>query len=87
MARGRQRGIELDLLLQKHRNKAAARRGLRRVLRSHPAPRKIVIDQLHSYPAAKALVPELVSVKHVLVKAAARVNNCAENSHLVHAPA
>lgn len=43
-------------------------------------PRKIVTDQLRSYPAAKADIPELLSVKHVFVKAAACVNNRAENS-------
>jgi putative transposase len=36
---------------------------------------------LRSYPAAKADIPELAHVKHVFVKAAARVNNRAENSH------
>ena len=45
------------------------------------APRKIVTDQLRSYPVAKAEIPELVSVKHVFVKAAARRNNRAKNSH------
>jgi putative transposase len=44
-------------------------------------PRKIVADQLRGYPAAKAEIPELVNVKHVFVKAAARLNNRAENSH------
>jgi len=34
-----------------------------------------------SYPAAKAEIPELANVKHVFVKAAARLNNRAENSH------
>lgn len=43
-------------------------------------PRKIVTDQLRSYPAAKADIAELAGVKHVFVKAAARVNNRAENS-------
>jgi putative transposase len=51
------------------------------VLRSNPLPRKIVTDQLRSYPAAKADIPELAHAKHVFVKAAARVNNRAENSH------
>jgi len=37
-------------------------------------PRKIVTDQLRSYPAAKADIPELANVKHVFVKAAARLN-------------
>jgi putative transposase len=57
------------------------KRVLRQVLRSNPVPRKIVTDQLRSYPAAKADIPELAHVKHVFVKAAARVNNCAENCH------
>ncbi|MEA3131585.1 MAG: putative transposase [Paraburkholderia sp.] len=54
---------------------------VKRVLRSSPVPRKIVTDQLRSYPAAKAEIPELANVKHVFVKAAARLNNRAENSH------
>ena len=74
-------GAELDILLQKRRDKAAAKRFFKRVLRSSPVPRKIVTDQLRSYPAAKAEIPELASVKHVFVKAAARLNNRAENSH------
>ncbi|MBU9247061.1 IS6 family transposase [Burkholderia multivorans] len=74
-------GIELDVLLQKRRDKAAAKRFFRRILRANPVPRKIVTDQLRSYPAAKAEVPELDGVKHVFVKACARVNNRAENSH------
>jgi putative transposase len=74
-------GVELDILLQKQRDKAAAKRFFKRVLRSNPVPRKIVTDQLRSYPAAKADIPELVNVKHVFVKAAARVNNRAEHSH------
>ena len=76
-----QHGTELDVLLQKRRGKAAAKRFFRRMLRSPPVPTKIVTDQLRSYPAAKAEVPELAGVKHVFVKAAARVNNRAENSH------
>ena len=74
-------GAELDVLVQKRRDKAAAKRFFRSLLRSKPVPRKIVTDQLRSYPAAKADIPELAHVKHVFVKAAARVNNGAENSH------
>jgi putative transposase len=62
-------GAELDVLVQKRRDKAAAKRFFRRVLRSNPVPRKIVTDQLLSYPAAKADIPELAQVKHVFVKA------------------
>jgi putative transposase len=71
-------GVELDILLQKRRDKAAAKRFFKHVLRSNAVPRKIVTDQLRSYPAAKADIPELVNVKHVFVKAAARINNRAE---------
>ncbi|MGF6439741.1 transposase-like protein [Paraburkholderia youngii] len=45
------------------------------------APRRMVIEQLRSYPAAKAEIPELANIKHVFVKASARVNNRAEDSH------
>lgn len=38
-------------------------------------------DQLRSYPAAKAEIPALAHVKHVFVKASARVDNRAKNSH------
>jgi putative transposase len=77
-----QHGAELDVLLQKRRDKAAAKRFFKRLLASCPeVPRKIVTDQLRSYPAAKAEIPELATVKHVFVKASARMNNRAENSH------
>ncbi len=36
---------------------------------------------LRSHPTAKAGIPALADVQHVFVKAAARVNNRAENSH------
>jgi putative transposase len=68
-------GAELDVLVQKRRDKAAAKRFFRRVLRSNPVPRKIVTDPLHNYPAAKADIPEPAHVKHVFAKAAARVNS------------
>jgi putative transposase len=77
-----QHGVELDILLQKRRDKAAAKRFLMRVLAScAETPRKIVTDQLRSYPAAKAGILELEHVKHVFVRASARLNNRAENSH------
>jgi hypothetical protein len=44
-------------------------------------PRKIVSDQLRSYQAAKAGIAELANVKHAFVRASARVNIRAENSH------
>lgn len=77
-----QHGAELDILLQERRDKAAAKRFFKRVLASSPeGPHKIVTDQLRSYPAARAEISELANVKHVFVKASARVNNRAENSH------
>ncbi len=74
-------GAELDVLVQKRRNKAAAKRFFKRLLRSNPVPRRTVTDQLRSYPAAQAQIPELAHVKHVFVKAAAPEDNRAENSH------
>ncbi|WP_407672449.1 IS6 family transposase [Noviherbaspirillum pedocola] len=77
-----QHGVELDILLQKRRDKNAAKRFFRHLLAQYPnGPRKIITDQLRSYPAAKSEIPELAGVQHVFVKAAARVNNRAENSH------
>ncbi|VWD64609.1 IS element transposase [Burkholderia lata] len=71
-----QHGIELDILLQKRCDTAAAKRFFKRVLAAGvEVPKKIVTDQLRSYPAAKAAIPELANVKHVFVKAAARINN------------
>lgn len=77
-----QHGIELDILLQRRRDKTAAKCFFKRVLSAcTEAPKKIVTDKLRSYPAAKADIPELANVKHVFVKAMARVHNRAENSH------
>ncbi len=47
-------GVELDVLLQQQRDKVAAKRFFQRMLRSNPVPRRIVTDQLRSYPAAMA---------------------------------
>jgi putative transposase len=52
------------------------------VLASCPeTPRKIVTGQLRSYPAAKAEIPAPAHVRHVYVKASARINNRVQNSH------
>tara|TARA_B100001750_G_C15373717_1_gene528673 strand:+ start:732 stop:977 length:246 start_codon:yes stop_codon:yes gene_type:complete len=42
-------GYELDVFLQKRRNKKAAIRFLSRLLGSYPAPRVIITDKLRSY--------------------------------------
>jgi putative transposase len=39
-------GVELDILLQKRRDKSAAKRFFKRVLRSNPVPCKIVTDHV-----------------------------------------
>lgn len=59
----------------KRRDKATAKLFFLRVLRSCPAPRKILTDQLRNCQTAKANIPELAGVKHVFVNAAARVKN------------
>jgi len=74
-------GAELDVQIQKQRNKARRQAFLQTCGSSSPVPRKIVTDQLRGYPVAKAEVSELAIVKYVSVKAAGRLNNCAENSH------
>ncbi|MEA3112815.1 MAG: putative transposase, partial [Caballeronia sp.] len=62
-----QHGTEFDILLQKRRDKAAAKRFFRRVLASCPeVPRKIVRDQRRSYPAAKAEIPSVVVIEAML---------------------
>jgi putative transposase len=48
-------GAGLDILLQIRRDKTAAKRFFGRVMRSSPVPRKIITDQLGSYPAASAI--------------------------------
>ena len=71
-------GYVLDALLQSRRNRKAALRLMRKLLRSQGvAPRVMVTDKLRSYSAAKAeLIP---GVEHRSHKG---INNRAENSHL-----
>ncbi|MGF6960583.1 IS6 family transposase [Paraburkholderia youngii] len=78
-----QHGVELDILLQKRRDKTAAKRFFKRVLAACPeVPGKIVTDQLRATRLRKRRSPNwLIHVRHVFVKASARVNNRAENSH------
>jgi putative transposase len=57
-----QHGVELEILLQKRRDKAADKRFFKRVLAAFPeAPRKIVTDQPRSYPVAKTEISELIN--------------------------
>ncbi|NSZ66176.1 IS6 family transposase (plasmid) [Agrobacterium tumefaciens] len=71
-------GYVLDALLQSRRNKRAALRLIRKLLKGQgTSPRVVVTDKLRSYSAAKAeLMP---GVEYRLHKG---LNNRAENSHL-----
>jgi putative transposase len=72
-----QDGNVLDILVQDRRDKAAARRFLRRLMKKTGAvPRVIVTDKLRSYGAAHREV--MASVEHRSHKG---LNNRAENSH------
>jgi len=69
-------GYELDVLLQKRRNKKAAIRFLSRLLGSYPAPRVIVTDKLKSYRK-----PIKFMCKQTEHRSHKGLNNRAENSH------
>jgi len=72
-----QEGNVLDILVQSRRNKAAARKFFRKLLKGcHYVPRVLITDKLASYRAAKQEVRP--SVEHRMHK---RLNNRAENSH------
>src|SRR5215207_6703124 len=72
-----QDGVVLDVLVQRRRDKRAARRLLRKLLKKQcRAPRVLITDKLASYSAAKADV--MPSVEHRRHKG---LNNRAENSH------
>lgn len=72
-----QDGMVLDILLQHRRDKAAARRFFRRLLKeTGSVPRVVVTDKLRSYGAAHREVRP--SVEHRSHKG---LNNRAENSH------
>lgn len=72
-----QYGNVLDILVQRRRNKAAAKKFFRKLLKGcQYVPRVIVTDKLASYGAAKR--ESLRSVEH---RQHRRLNNRAENSH------
>ncbi len=72
-----QDGIVLDILVQSRRDKAAAKRLLRKLLKKQcRAPRVMVTDKLASYGAAKREI--MPGVEHRQHKG---LNNRAENSH------
>jgi putative transposase len=71
-------GYVLDAILQSRRNRKAALRLMRKLLRAQGIPPRVMItEKLRSYSAAKAeLIP---GVEHRSHKG---LNNRAENSHL-----
>ncbi len=72
-----QYGNVLDILVQSRRNKQAAKKFFRQLLKGLKyVPRVIVTDKLSSYGATKREI--LASVEHRQYK---RLNNRAENSH------
>ena len=71
-------GEILDILVQRRRNKAAARKLMRKLLKKHGfAPTVIVTDKLRSYSSAFRDIG--LSARH---EQGLRKNNRAENSHL-----
>ncbi len=72
-----QDGNVLDILVQSRRNKAAAQKFFRKLLKGcQYVPRVLITDKLGSYEAAKKEV--MPSVEH---RRHRRLNNRAENSH------
>ena len=75
-------GLELDILVQQHRDAEAAERFFRRLLDGvEDLPERIVTDKLASYGAAKRRVPELGGTEHLEVKAEDRLNNRVSLAH------
>lgn len=72
-----QEGHILDILVQRHRNKVAAKTFFRKLLKALAyVPRVIITDKLASYEAAKReVLPSLEHRQHRYL------NNRAENSH------
>ncbi len=68
-------GHELDVFLQKRKNKKAAIRFLSRFLGSYPSPRVIVTDKLNSYTRP---IKHMTNAEHRRHKG---LNNRVENAH------
>ena len=76
-------GTTLDVLLQRHRDTAAAARFFQRLLVATGgiAPARITTDKLGSYAAALGGSPEPSLVDHLHVRSARRSNNRVEQAH------
>uniref|UniRef100_UPI00389941AE DDE-type integrase/transposase/recombinase n=1 Tax=Burkholderia paludis TaxID=1506587 RepID=UPI00389941AE len=71
-----QHGAVLDVLVQRRRDAAAAKRLMRKLLRHHGRPRVMVTDKLRSYATGNTALG--LNVEHRQHKG---LNNRAENSH------
>lgn len=71
-----QEGFVLDVLVQTRRDKKAAERLMRKLLKRHGCPRVMVTDKLRSYAAANKALG--LGIEHRQHKG---LNNRAENSH------
>ncbi|WP_321959026.1 IS6 family transposase [Burkholderia cenocepacia] len=71
-----QHGAVLDVLVQRRRDTAAAKRLMRKLLKRHGCPHVIVTDKLRSYATANSELG--LNVEHRQHKG---LNNRAENSH------
>jgi putative transposase len=76
-------GQTLDVLLQAHRDTAAAERFFRRLLAvaDGTPPDRITTDKRGSYAAAILRVPEMQRVAHVPVRSSMRCKNRVEQAH------
>ncbi|WP_428194407.1 IS6 family transposase [Deinococcus saxicola] len=74
-------GFVLDILLQQHRDRGAAKTFLTRLLGEHDVPEVIHTDQLRSYGAAIREIPSLADVDHQQVISTARCNNVIKQEH------
>jgi putative transposase len=76
-------GQTLDVLLQEHRDTAAAEWFFRHLLMvaDGRAPARISTDRLGSYAAAMARLSELGGVEHLQVRSAMRCDNRVEQAH------
>ena len=73
------KGYELDILIQKRKNKKAALRFLKRLLGTIPEPRVIITDKLRSYSKPiKHLYPNADHRRHKGLNN--RVENASANS-------
>ena len=76
-------GQTLDVLLQEHRDTAAAERFFRRLLivTDGIPPARITTDKLASYAAALARLPEFAGAEHQQVRSTMRRNDRVEQAH------